>query len=247
VLDPSQLLPAEEGPLALLALAASAAVEYLFPPFPGDTVTLFGGFLVAARGWSLPAVFGAVAAGGLVGAWLDLAAGAWLQRRRARQPASPRGAQLDRLVARFRRHGPWLILLNRFFPGIRALFFVAAGMAGMPRGPVLAWALLGGLLWNAAVVGLGVALGASWERLQGFVTSYTQVAWGLLALVGLGLALRWGWARRRAARAGAAMGQGEEGAAAVSGAGPGTPAVGEPSASGRPASDPPTRRSSPSP
>ena len=84
------------GPVLFL----SAAIEYLFPPFQGDTVTLFGAFLVATREWSLALVLGAVTLGSLCGAAGDYWLGAWLARR-----DSGRGDRGHRRRHR-RRRGP---------------------------------------------------------------------------------------------------------------------------------------------
>ena len=46
------LVARNHNTLGLAVLCLSACIEYLFPPFPGDTITVFGAFLVARRGWS---------------------------------------------------------------------------------------------------------------------------------------------------------------------------------------------------
>jgi membrane protein DedA with SNARE-associated domain len=187
--DPTRWLPAEQGPVAFLVLFASSVIEYVFPPFPGDAITVLGAFLVTARNWSGPAVFACTTLGSLVGAAID-----WSIGVRAKGLRERRGA-VDRLVARFERHGPAFIVVNRFVPGVRALFFVAAGMAGMRAGPVLGYAALSAILWNALLFGAGVMVGSSWDRLFALFIAYNRVAWvvlGVLALAGVGL-----WARQR--------------------------------------------------
>ena len=42
-------------------------------------------------------------------------------------------ARLEQVQARMRRSGPWVLLVNRFLPGIRGVVFIAAGAAHMPR------------------------------------------------------------------------------------------------------------------
>ncbi len=184
--DPTSMLPAHETPLALAILAGSAGLEYVFPPFPGDTVTLFGAFLVASRGWSLARVLAAVTLGSGIGAMVDF----WLGQRAAVAMSRAKGQrwrkagrELELLVERFRRHGPWFILVNRFFPGVRALFFVAAGMAGMPRGQVLALALVAAALWNGLLVAAGYWLGASWDELVTLAGRIGWLGWALVLLV----------------------------------------------------------------
>lgn len=194
-----------EGPLAYLLLFVSAALEYVFPPFPGDTVTLFGAFLVAARGWSGPAVLAVVTVGSLAGAAVDYLVGVGLARE-------PRGTnalsrfwaralgRIAPLVERLRRRGAWYIVVNRFLPGVRAFFFVAAGMARLPLRAVLFYAALSALAWNLLILGAGYGLGASWERLRAAGETYTTVLYAMMAVATIALLARWLSRRRRGRR-----------------------------------------------
>jgi membrane protein DedA with SNARE-associated domain len=181
-----ELISQENSPLGLSILALSALVEYVFPPFPGDTITLFGAFLITAKGWSFAAVFGAVLLGSSAGAMADFWLGRVLQRRNVG------GERLARLVARFQRHGEVVLVINRFLPGVRALFFVAAGMAGMRWSRVLLWATVSATLWNLLLIAVGSVVGANFEALQRFFMTYARLVWaalGVLLLVWLARAI----------------------------------------------------------
>lgn len=188
-----------QNTLGLGLLLLSACVEYLFPPFPGDMITLFGAFLVARRGWSGPAVLGAVIAGSAVGCMIDFAVGRWLGRTEDRwtrgrlQRLRPR---IDRILARFARHGGLYIAVNRFVPSLRGLFFIAAGMARLPWWEVLGFGVLSALLWNGLLLLIGLTVGQSWDRLVLFLHSWAAAFWVAFALVALFAAAR--WLRRRA-------------------------------------------------
>ena len=188
--------------LGLGLLLLSACIEYLFPPFPGDMITVFGAFLVARRGWSGPAVFGAVTVGSALGCMLDYAFGRWLGRTEERWT---RGRlrrfrpQIDRLVERFKRHGALYIAINRFIPSLRGFFFIAAGMARLPWWEVLAFGTLSALLWNSLLLLLGVTVGESWERLVSVFQTYGIAFWCLFAVAAVALLVRW-LARRASAR-----------------------------------------------
>lgn len=184
-----------------LALAGSAVIEYVFPPFPGDVVTVLAASLVIAASWSWYGVLSALMLGSLIGAALTFELGVrWARRRQARaRPPSRHAAALDRLVMRFERHGPAYLVLNRFVPGVRSLFFIAAGLAGMSRRAVYGYGLLSALIWNLALLGAGLALGASYERLEHLVTTYTAVAITVIvAAVVLYAAMTW-WRKRHRA------------------------------------------------
>jgi membrane protein DedA with SNARE-associated domain len=184
----------------LLILFGSAFVEYVFPPFPGDTVTLFGAFLAANFDWSVPLVFAAVTLGSLAGSAADYGLGRRLaktpvdqlsgRKRRAREKVQP-------ILEKFERHGAVYVVVNRFLPGIRAFFFIAAGMARLPLWKVLAWGAVSAAAWNALIIGVGFAIGKNWDRLLGLLRTYTTGAWILIGVVVAALFVRWLVKRRK--------------------------------------------------
>jgi membrane protein DedA with SNARE-associated domain len=185
----------EDSLAGWFVLAGAAAIEYVFPPFPGDFVTLLGAVLVTAAAWSWYGVLSAVMLGAGLGAALVFELGRrWGRRRRA---AGVDAALLDRLVARFQRHGAVYLVLNRFVPGVRSLFFVAAGLAGMRRAPVYAFALLSALLWNLVLVGLGAALGANLDGLERLMRTYTVSFVAVLATITVAVIGWKAWRRTR--------------------------------------------------
>jgi len=188
----------QNNPIGLLVLATAAWFEYVFPPFPGDTLTLFGAVLITAYQWSLFAVYGAVMVGSITGAMLAYYAGVKLQsrrerKRRGRLPA----ARIDDLVRRFERHGAWYLVLNRFMPSFRALFFVAAGMARIPPRKVALYAAISAGVWNALIIGAGALIGANFDDLRRWAKQYTVGFWVLAGtVIAVATAAHW-WRRRR--------------------------------------------------
>lgn len=189
-----------DNPLGLLVLGLSALLEYLVPPFPGDTVTLFGAFLVTRHGWSMPLVFGAVLIGSGIGAMADFYIGRWMGRR-YHDGRFIRGEgtrkQIERVLDAFRRHGEIYVAINRFLPALRAVFFLAAGLAGLRAGRVLFFSLLSAALWNALIISVGYAVGTNWARIRGIFAAYSVVAWSLVAAIVVGLLIRWLLRRRK--------------------------------------------------
>lgn len=169
-------------PLVLAVLAGSAAVEFVFPPFPGDTVTLLGGILVGAYQWNLALVFSSLMLGSIIGGYVAFRIGKGWQRRRVQAIAEDKG-RLARLVRQFDKHGSWFLLLNRFLPGIRPLFFVAAGLAGMGTRRVLVLSGISAALWNALIMVAGIAMGHNLDRLEEWRTTYTAVVSLLLVVI----------------------------------------------------------------
>ena len=188
-------------PAAVVGLLFGGAfLEYIFPPVPGDAVVLAGAVLVGAAGWSAWLVFGVVTLGSALGAAAAFGVGRWLERSgRLARLSEKKRAGIDDVVARFERRGAFYLAINRFFPGIRAFFFVAAGLAGYRLRVVLLWSVVSALLWNAMLMGAGVFLGHNVDEIDTFFTRYTWVMWGLIAAVVVVVVWRI-LAKRRASR-----------------------------------------------
>lgn len=181
------------GPYAIVLLFFASVLEYVFPPFPGDTVTVVGAYYAVVDVQPLFLIFLAVIGGNLVGSAIDYGAGVLLRRWR------PRRLSLERLSAieeTWKRKGDWLIVANRFLPGVRGLFFVAAGLSGMPFARVMMLGALSSALWSSALLALGFVLGANLPTLLGWVRAYGVVAWGVVAVAAAIFLARWLLRRR---------------------------------------------------
>lgn len=193
-------LEQSEGPLAYLVLGLAGAIEYVIPPFPGDTVTLFGSVLAGTAGYHMVLVYVSITAGAIGGSLLAYAFGLWLGRIEERWPRWLRGeATVERIhtvLRRFEKHGAAYLAINRFLPAFRAIFFVAAGMAQLPVWKVVVFGGLSAAVWNAGILALGWAVGHNFEELRAIYEKYT--VWSLSIVGGIILALvaRWLWRRR---------------------------------------------------
>jgi membrane-associated protein len=191
------------GPWAPAVLFLATFVEHVFPPFPGDLVVVFGAWY-AVQGelsWPLLLLFGT--AGAVAGAWVDHRVGAWLGHRLDLRSDRSRLLPTERLVAfeaAYRRWGLWLILLNRFMPGLRAFLFLAAGASGLPVRRVVALGALSAVAWNALLLLAGGLLANNLDELVALVDRYMKVAGALLVAAALLLVARALWRRRRAGR-----------------------------------------------
>ncbi len=176
--------------MVLAILLIAAWVEYIFPPFPGDTIIVCGAFLAATHQLNLFLVLGVSIAGSMVGALCDFYLGKWIKNKRDKSRHSKKSSQIDILIKRFKRHGAIYMTINRFFPGVRALFFIAAGMADLKAKAVLFWAGISALIWNILLVTLGFAVGKNWDRFRVFITSYISVA-QLIGIIVVLLLMAW--------------------------------------------------------
>ena len=189
--------------LIYLLLGLSAFVENLFPPIPGDTITVFGAFLVGTGKLSFLGVYVATTAGSLLG-FLALFWLAGLLGRRffiQRDFRFLKAEQIMKAEAWFDKYGFLLIALNRFLPGVRSAVSIAAGLARFPLTVVGLLALLSCAVWNLIWILLGQTLGKNWDvveaRMSSLMTHYRNAVLIALGVILLLLWLRKKWPSRK--------------------------------------------------
>ncbi|MEM8606698.1 MAG: VTT domain-containing protein [Myxococcota bacterium] len=168
----------EHGPQhwAYALIAVAAAIEYVFPPLPGDTVVLFAVVLSARAQLHWAWVYGLMTLGAVLGGLVAWRFGVWLSAHEEqwpgflRQPSATRA--LDAVRRGYERHGSTYLLVNRFLPALRAFFFVGAGLSGMRAGPVIVYGGISAAAWNALLLALGYAVGHNWDTMRSVVERY---------------------------------------------------------------------------
>ena len=182
----------------LLGLAAAILLENVFPPIPSEVVLplagvavgrgqlLFSGAVLAATAGSVAGALVLYAVARLGGRPLLLRWSGVLRLDRA---------QLDRADAWFDRHGAWFVLLGRLVPGVRSVVSVPAGLSEMPLPKFVGLTALGSAVWNAALIGAGVALGEHHDVVGQAIGPVSTAAMAAVAVGVVALLLR---ARRRA-------------------------------------------------
>lgn len=172
--------------LKMIFLIAAVLIEYLIPIFPGDTIVLIAGFLGAHGALDLWEISVAIIIGSLAGASCAYLIGSLIDRYQDRYPWLKKIISQPGFVSFSRWYQKWgalFLLLNRFFPGIRALFFVAAGTLKIHLGKVLLLGGLAAILFNACLIGLGYWVGFNTDLLIQYFYNYNVVALVLIVLI----------------------------------------------------------------
>lgn len=169
-----------------LALFASSYVENVFPPIPGDTVTVFAAYLVGRSQARLAEVLFATTSGSIAGFMTLYVVGRRLGRdyllsRDYRFLPASRIAQAGRW---FERYGIWVVLANRFLSVIRSVVSLVAGVYRLSWPKVLAAAAAGCLVWNSALILAGYELGSNWRAVGGVLSRYNTVLLALALVLG---------------------------------------------------------------
>jgi len=159
-------------------IAATAALENIFPPFPSDVVVAFGSF-VAAQGEG-------TAAGVFLSTWLGNVAGAMLvyvtarrygaerlERRLAGKQAESRDAKIR---AMFRRYGMPAVFVSRFIPGVRAVVPAFAGALRLPPWWTAAMIAGASAIWYGLITYVAFQVGVDWPELRVMLKHYSTTA-----------------------------------------------------------------------
>lgn len=180
-------------------LLMSAFVENLFPPFPGDMVTLAGAFVAGEGNIGYAGVLVSTTSGGLLG-MLVLYYFGRLKGRRFFEKRNSRyfgKTALERVEALFRRYGGLILIVSRFLAGVRSVVAIAAGIGDVRPSRMVGLSLISFLLWNGILLGLMIASKSNWEMIMDIVRKYTYLLFILGITIGLALAASRIWRKRK--------------------------------------------------
>jgi membrane protein DedA with SNARE-associated domain len=189
--------------LIYLLLAVSAFVENIFPPIPGDTITAFGAFLVGTGRLDFMGVYLTTTIGSVIGFLFLFWLGLFLGRRffLEKDHRFFKANDILRAEAWFRKYGYWLIVTNRFLPGVRSVISIAGGISRLKSSTVALLATASAAAWNLIWILAGYFLGTNWEAvretLAKLMFKYNMIILGIGVLVVLGFLFRRGLRRKR--------------------------------------------------
>lgn len=151
-----------------LIVFVSAWLEYVFPPFIGDSMMLFG-FFLAGQGVASPAeVFVAAVSGSILGSIVAFLLGerygaailgrlSW-KKRRLEAPG-----ELRRL---FERYGESVLAVNRFIPFFRNFMIYGAGAFRLRLLPSMVANALSVICFVGMLMAIGLWTAGSWAEIQ---------------------------------------------------------------------------------
>jgi membrane protein DedA with SNARE-associated domain len=178
-----------------LFLFASAVVENLFPPIPGDTITIFGAFLVGTGRLSYPLVYLATTTGSVAGFMSLVFAGRFLEREFFMKKNYRFFSAQSILSAEswFARYGYFMVLANRFLPGIRSVISLVSGITRLNLVKTFILSLISACVWNLMWIHAGFLLGNNWdtvrERAGDLIRNYNIGAAMLIILIIVGVVI----------------------------------------------------------
>ena len=174
----------------------SAIVENLFPPIPGDTITAFGAFLVGTGRLNYALVYISTTAGSVIGFMSLFYLGRYLEREFFLQKDYKYFSVQSIKAAEqwFDKYGLFVILGNRFLPGVRSVISIVSGISNLSPLKVFSLALISSGVWNFIWIQAGFMLGNNWDvvkkKFAAILSKYNLVA-GILLVAALAVYVSW--------------------------------------------------------
>lgn len=179
--------------LIYVTVFSIAFVENIFPPFPSDVVVVFAGSLIPLGqvGFVETLLFATI--GSTFGFVVMYKIGDWFGDKILEQ-GKIKFIPIDgvrKVEAWFVKYGYWLIIVNRFLAGTRAVVSFFAGLSELNLSKTTLLSFLSALVWNAILVSAGWYLGRHWERIGFYLNTYSQIVTAIIVLVVLILVARY--------------------------------------------------------
>jgi membrane protein DedA with SNARE-associated domain len=168
-----------------LILFSVAFVENIFPPIPGDTFTLVGGYLAASGYLDMGSVFVAVVAGTLGSVmlvyWFGYHGGRYLYTRKVARLMELE--HISKVEVWFARNGALTLLLSRFVVGARVAIAVVGGMARYSPSRMIVYSLISAAAFHGLLLALSAILAKYIDEVAEGFRLYNEIV--LAAVAGI--------------------------------------------------------------
>ena len=154
-----------------------AFIENVFPPSPSDLVIVIGGTLVGAGDLSFIFTLLFATIGSITGFMLMFYIGSTVDKKlihAGRFKYIPVNS-IDKVETWFRKYGYFVIVVNRFMPGTRAVISFFAGISNLDPKRTIILCLVSALLWNTIMLYLGFVFGDNVAKVDEYLTTYTNI------------------------------------------------------------------------
>lgn len=176
-----------------------AYIENIFPPSPSDVAIVVGGTLVGTGTIHLiPAIifstFGSVL--GFLTAFLI----GWQVDKRLIHSGKFKFINVqsvEKVENSFKKFGYYLIVANRFLPGTRAVISFFAGISRLDIKTTTVLCAVSALVWNILLLLLGMFFGENLDKVDYFLSTYTNIVIAITVLVIALLVVRYFWNKRK--------------------------------------------------
>jgi len=167
------------------------AIENIFPPIPSEVILTFAGFMTTHTNMNVIGVIIFSTIGSVLGALVLYGIGRLLTKERLEYILDGKIGHIlgfkkedvKKSEEWFIKRGNITVFFCRFIPIIRSLISIPAGMTKMKLGIFLILTTAGTVIWNTVLVLLGAAFGASWEKIAGYIDTYSTITLIVICVV----------------------------------------------------------------
>jgi membrane protein DedA with SNARE-associated domain len=148
-----------------LFLFISSVIENIFPPIPGDVITALGAFLVGKGRLNYFFVFLTTMTGSVAGFIILFLVGKYFGKKffYERENNIFSSANIKKSEKWIIKYGYWIILLNRFLPGIRSVISITSGILKLNLIKIILLSFISSSIWNLIWIQTGFMLGNKWD------------------------------------------------------------------------------------
>ena len=177
----------EQAPawLVFVAVFLASYVENIFPPIPGDTILIFGAYLVGRGDLSFSMAMITTLMGSVLGFMtlyvVGLKYGRGFMYSKQQTWFSPNS--LERVERLFERWGYGVVLINRFLAGLRSVVGLFSGVSKLKLWKVILFSTLSSLFWNGTLIWLGSSIGENWEQIGVYLKRYNTAVTIVIVVV----------------------------------------------------------------
>ena len=166
----------EQAPpwLVFVTVFLASYIENIFPPIPGDTILIFGAYLVGRGNLSFGMAMATTLTGSVLG-FLTLYVvgykyGRGFMYSKTQTWFSPKS--LERVETLFEKWGYGVVLINRFLAGLRSVIGLFSGIGKLDIWKVILLSTVSSLFWNGTLIWLGSSIGENWEQIGIYLKRY---------------------------------------------------------------------------
>lgn len=174
-------------PFVLLLLAAFLAtfVENIFPPAPSDMLAVAIAAVAGIKKDSVLLIILAAVLGSILGFYIMFILGRKFEHKiiDANKFQFISRNALSKVDNLFHKWGFWLVVVNRFMSGTRAVISFFAGASNLPTLKTTVLSGVSSLLWYGILCGVGGYFGKDWYIFYGYVELYQNVVIVIVAVL----------------------------------------------------------------
>lgn len=155
-------------------LLLAAYMENVIPPIPGDSVVVFGAYLVGLGKIEFFPSLMITTIGSVTGFMTFYAIGRYGGREyfEAKKFKWFDKNRMNKVEDWIEKKGLWIILTNRFLAGTRSVVSIFAGFARLGWLKVTVLAFISSLVWNGILITAGYYAGKNWTYVRSMVQNY---------------------------------------------------------------------------